>query len=163
MFVGSHQIIIGMEKHFLTKEKYEDLKVELENLKKEGRIEIAERLKKAKEYGDLSENAEYSEAKEAQFKIEFRIVELENILRNSAIIKKATGKTTVDIGSVIEVEKGSKNFNYTIVGSKEVDPKQKFISNESPLGKAFIGKKAGDTVEVQTPKGKTKYKILKVE
>lgn len=163
MFVGSHQIIIGMEKHFLTKEKYEDLKAELERMKKEGRMEIAERLKKAKEYGDLSENAEYSEAKEAQAKIEFRIVELENILRNSALIKKATGKTTIDIGSVIEVEKSSKNFKYTIVGSKEVDPEKNFISNVSPLGKAFIGKKAGDTVEVHIPKGKTKYKIISIE
>lgn len=152
-----------MEKHFLTKEKFEELKTKLEWLKKEGRGEIADRLKKAKEYGDLSENAEYSEAKEAQSQIESQIIDLENVLRNSVIIKKGNGKSTIDIGADIEVEKGGKIIKYSLVGSKEANPTQNLISNQSPLGKAFIGKKVGDTVEVQTPKGKVKYKIVKID
>ena len=135
----------------------------LEWLKKEGRGEIADRLKKAKEYGDLSENAEYSEAKEAQSQIESQIIDLENVLRNSVIIKKGNGKSTIDIGADIEVEKGGKIIKYSLVGSKEANPTQNLISNQSPLGKAFIGKKVGDTVEVQTPKGKVKYKIVKID
>ena len=149
--------------YFLTKEKYEELKNELEHLKKEGRIDIADRLKKAKEYGDLSENAEYSEAKESQAQMEQRIVELENILRNSTIIKKSAGKKAIDLGTTIKVEKNGKIHEYTIVGSNEANPEKNLISNESPLGKMFMGKKAGDAVEVETPKGKTKYKILSIE
>ena len=148
---------------FLTKERYEELRGELETLKKEGRNEIAERLKKAKEFGDLSENAEYAEAKEAQSKVESRIIELENILRNSSIIKKSTGKKIIDLGVTITVEKGGKEFKYTIVGSNEANPEKNMISNESPLGEAFVGKKAGDTVEVDTPKGKAKYHIIGIE
>lgn len=148
---------------YLTKERYEELRTELEHLKKDGRIEIAERLKKAKEFGDLSENAEYAEAKEAQSKMESRIIELENILRNSSIIKKSSGKKIIDLGVSIVVEKGGKEFKYTIVGSNEANPENNMISNESPLGKMFVGKKAGDAVEVNTPKGKVKYKIISIE
>lgn len=147
----------------MTKERYEELRDELENLKKEGRNEIAERLKKAKEFGDLSENAEYAEAKEAQAKVESRIIELENILRNSSIIKKSTGKKIIDLGVTITVKKGDKDFKYTIVGSNEANPEKNMISNESPLGMAFVGKKAGDTVDVETPKGKMKYHIISIE
>ena len=152
-----------MSEFYLTKEKYEELKNELEYLQKEGRIEIADRLKKAKEYGDLSENAEYSEAKESQSQMEQRIIELENILRNSVIIKKTVGRKSIDLGSTIKVEKNGKAIEYTIVGSNEANPDQNMISNESPLGKMFMGKKPGDVVAVQTPKGKTKYKILEIE
>lgn len=147
----------------MTKERYEELRDELETLKKEGRNEIAERLKKAKEFGDLSENAEYAEAKESQAKVEGRIIELENILRNSSIIKKSTGKKIIDLGVTITVGKGGKEFKYTIVGSNEANPEKNMISNESPLGMAFVGKKAGDIVEVETPKGKTKYHIIGIE
>ncbi len=147
-------------KHYLSKEKFEELKNELETLKKEGRADIAERLKRAKEFGDLSENAEYSEAKEAQSKIEARIIELENILRNSDIIKKGGNKGIIEIGATITVEKSGKKINYTIVGSKEASPEKNLISNESPLGRAFMGKKVGDKVQVETPKGKSEYKIL---
>lgn len=146
--------------YFLTKEKYEELKNELEHLQKEGRIDIADRLKKAKDYGDLSENAEYSEAKESQAQMEQHIVELENILRNSVIIKKTAGKGIIDIGATVKVEKNGKTLEYTIVGSNEADPDKNLISNESPLGRMFMGKKPGDVVEVETPKGKIKYKIL---
>lgn len=148
---------------YLTKERYEELREELEKLKKEGRNEIAERLKKAKEFGDLSENAEYAEAKEAQATVESRIIELENILRNSSIIKKTSGKKIIDFGVTIIVKKDGKEFKYTIVGSNEANPEKNMISNESPLGVAFFGKKAGDIVEVETPKGKVKYHIMSIE
>ena len=150
-------------KFFLTKERYEELRDELEHLKKEGRFEIAERLKRAKEFGDLSENAEYAEAKESQAKIESRIIDLENILRNSSIIKKSTGRKTVDLGATITVSKNGTELKYTIVGSNEANPENYLISNESPLGKAFVGKKAGDSVDVDTPKGKVKYRIINIE
>lgn len=150
-------------KHYLTKEGLKSLQAELEQLQKEGRREIAERLKRAKEYGDLSENSEYIDAKEAQGKLESRIFELEEIIRNAVLIKRSPQKDTVGIGSTIEVQKGFKTFRYTIVGSREAKPEANLISNESPLGKAFLGKKIGDMVEIDTPSGKTKYKIVKIE
>ena len=153
---------IGM-KYYLTKERLEEIKTELERLKKEGRLEIAERLKHAKEYGDLSENAEYAGAKDAQTQLESRIFELERIVRNAAIIKKSAAGDTVRIGSTINVKKDGKELRYTIVGSNESKPEANLISNESPLGKAFLGKKIGDTLEVNTPSGKAKYKIIKIE
>ncbi|MEK7114438.1 MAG: transcription elongation factor GreA [Patescibacteria group bacterium] len=149
--------------HHLTKEGLEESKRELESLKKEGRQEIAERLKRAKEYGDLSENSEYSDAKESQAKLESRIFELEEIIRNAVLIKKSGHKDMVSIGSTIEVQKGSKIFKYTIVGSKEARPEASLISNESPLGKAFLGGKIEDKVEINTPNGKVDYKIIKIE
>lgn len=152
-----------MAAHYLTKEGLKELQEELEYLKKGGRRDIAERLKRAKEYGDLSENSEYSDAKEAQGKIESRIFELDGILRNVVIIRKDSGRSSVGIGSTVEVEKNGKSFRYTIVGSRESRPEANLISNESPLGKAFLGKKPGDAIDVETPKGKVKYKILKIE
>jgi len=149
--------------HYLTKESLEDLKNELERLKKEGRMEIAERLKRAKEYGDLSENSEYSDAKESQAKLESRIFELEEMVRGAVLIKKNGRKDIVSIGSTIEAQKGLKTFKYTIVGSREAKPEANLISNESPLGNAFLGKKIGDSVEINTPGGKMKYKITKIE
>lgn len=152
--------------HHLTKKGLEELKEELEHLKKGGRREIAERLKQAKEYGDLTENSEYSDAKEAQGKLESRIFELEEIIRNAVLIKvpqKNIENIVINIGSTIEIQKGLKIFRYMIVGSREAKPEANLISNESPLGKAFLGKKVGDMVEINTPSGKTKYKIVKIE
>lgn len=149
--------------HYLTKEKLDELKKELEHLKKNVRNEIAERLKRAKEYGDLSENAEYSEAKDEQARIESRIFELEDILRNASVIKKIGGKDVVSIGSTVEVKKGAKFLKYTIVGSNEAKPEENLISNESPLGKAFLDHKKGDVVNIETPGGKAEYKIMKIE
>lgn len=151
-----------MEFH-ITKERLEELKIELDNAKRGGRNEIADRLKRAKEFGDLSENAEYSEAKESQSKLEAHIVELENIIRNAVIIKKTHGKKTIELGATVHVEKDKKKFEYTIVGSNEANPEKGRISNESPLGTAFIGKKEGDVVEVETPRGMVTYKILEIE
>lgn len=149
--------------YYLTKERFEELKTELERFKKEVRAEVRERLRRAKEYGDLSENAEYSEAKDEQAKVEGRIFELENILKNASIIKKTNGKDSVRIGSTIEIKRGDKIFKYTIVGSNEARPEANLISNESPLGSTFLGKKIGDEVQIQTPGGTAKYKIIKVE
>ena len=150
-------------KQYLTKERLEELKSELQKLKKEGRVEVAERLKKAKEYGDLSENSEYADAKDEQARIESNIFKLENMIRNAALIKKSSAKDSVDIGSTIEISKKGKNFKYTIVGSNEARPEANLISNESPLGEAFLGKKTGDVVKIETPNGKTEYKIVKIE
>lgn len=148
---------------YLSKESLEELKKELESLKKDGRMEIAERLKRAKEYGDLSENSEYTDAKDAQSKLESQIFELEEIIRSAVLIKKNLRKDTVSIGSTVEVQKGVRIFRYTIVGSREAKPEANLISNESPLGEAFLGKKVEDTVEIETPSGKAKYKITKIE
>ena len=148
--------------HYLTKESLEELKKELEFLKKDGRMEVAERLKRAKEYGDLSENSEYSDAKEAQAKLESRIFELEELVRNAILIRKSLHKNIVSIGSTVKAQKGIKTFTYTIVGSREAKPEANLISNESPLGRAFLGKKVGDSVEIITPTGKTKYKIIEI-
>lgn len=150
-------------KEYLTKEGLEKLKSDLKKLKKEGRAEVAERLKKAKEYGDLSENSEYADAKDEQARIESHIFKLENMIRNAILIKKSEIKDIVDIGSTIEVLKKGEKFKYTIVGSNEAKPTANLISNESPLGEAFLGKKIGDIVKIETPSGKIEYKIIKIE
>lgn len=149
-------------KTYLTKERYEELKAELQKLKIEGRMEIADRLKKSKDYGDLSENSEYSDAKDSQAKLEAKIFELEESLKEVIIIKKSLNKDIIGVGSTVEAQKGLKIVIYTIVGSKESNPDDNLISNESPLGRAFLGRKVGDIVEMDAPSGKIKYKILKI-
>lgn len=148
--------------HLVTKEKLQQLKEEVQILKSENRKDIAKRLKRAKELGDLSENSEYFEAREAQEQLEKRIFQLEQMISNAKIIKMTRGKSTVDVGATIEVSTKGKKMKFTIVGASETDPSKGYISNESPLGSSFIGKKAGDSVVVQTPAGKTTYKIEKI-
>lgn len=159
---GSH-----MEKatnnHLLTKERLAELKEELEELKTVRRIEIAQQLKKAKELGDLSENAEYAEAREEKDRIEGRISELEDIIKNSAIIKKAKNQETVVIGSTVEVARNGKKLSLSIVGSHEAKPEAGRISNESPLGKALLGRRAGETISIDTPNGAVSYEIAAIE
>lgn len=153
------------ERTFITEEGHETLKKELEYLKTGKRREIAQRIQDAKELGDLSENAEYSEAKEEQSFIEGKIIELEFLLRNARIIEKQTKgeKTTVVVGSRISLTSSNgKTVEYTIVGSNEADPAKGIISNESPLGRAFLGKKSGETVEVKVPVGLITYTIDKI-
>lgn len=154
-----------MDKYYLTKERCEELKKELENLKGQRRLEIADRLKQAKEFGDLSENSEYSEAREEQSRVETRISELEDILKKAVIIKneKAAGTDSVFIGSTVTVKKNGQAYTYRIVGSNEAKPEEGKISNESPLGRAFLDKKVGESVAVVTPKGKADYQIMKIE
>lgn len=152
-----------MTKQYFTKERLEELKEELADLKTRRRIEVGERLKRAKELGDLSENSEYFEAREEQAQVETRIGELEDMIKNAEIIEKTGSTTTVSIGSTIEVEKGGQKRKFTIVGSNEAKPEAGFISNESPLGKSFLGKTVGSKVSVTTPSGKAEYTIVSIE
>ncbi|MDP1689476.1 MAG: transcription elongation factor GreA [bacterium] len=152
-----------MPQFYLTKERLVELQEEVKNLKTEGRKATADRLKKAKDYGDLSENSEYSEAKEEQDRLERRIFELEEMLKNVSIIEKPVDKTEVTVGATIKVMKGDKETLYNIVGSNETKPEEGKISNESPLGMAFLGKKVGDTVKIGTPGGEVLYKIVSIE
>lgn len=149
--------------HYLTPERLEELKAELNTLKNVKRAEVAERLKRAKELGDLSENSEYFEAREEQRQLETKIFELEEMIKNAKIITKSATKDIVGMGSTLEAEKGGKRFKFTIVGSNEARPEAGLISNESPLGKAFFGKKVGDEVKVKTPAGEVVYKIVNIE
>jgi transcription elongation factor GreA len=151
-----------MAKQYLTKERLEEFKAELETLKNQKRVEVAERLKQAKEYGDLSENSEYAEAREEQANVETRIAELEDLLKKAVTIQITEGGDTVTVGSTVTVRKGERTMSYTIVGSYEAMPEEGRISDESPLGRAFLKKKAGDTVQVSTPAGPATYEIVKI-
>lgn len=127
------------------------------------RSEIAKRIKEAKEEGDISENAAFDAAREAQASNEGRIEEIKAVLENAVVISGSSGGGTVSVGSGVKVEskeRGSQSF--VIVGAAESDPVKGFISNESPLGKAFIGRKKGEKIEVKTPKGVAEYKILEI-
>ena len=149
---------------FITKQGLEKLKQEIDDLKNNKRKEIAERIKEAKELGDLSENAEYTDAKEEQAFIEGRILELEEIIRNVQVIEnKGNNKQEVAVGSTIKIEDNAgKTLQYTIVGSSEADPVKGRISNESPIGRSFLGKKPGESVDVETPSGSLKFIIIKI-
>ncbi len=138
-----------------------ELKDELETLKGR-RGEIAEKIAEARDYGDLSENAEYDAAREEQGIVETRIAEIENILQNAAIITGGISDQ-VGLGSVVELMTGSKTAVYTVVGPVEADPLEGKVSNESPIGAALMGKKVDDTVEINTPKGKLEYKIISIK
>lgn len=145
-----------------TEEGLRKLNTELEERKTKIRHEIADAIKEAKEQGDLSENAEYSEAKNHQNENESRIAELESMLKDSVVATKHKSSSTVGMGSKLAVKVNSKEFSFEIVGSNEVDPASGKISNESPLGQAFLGKSKGDKVEVATPAATVKYEILSV-
>ena len=150
----------------LTQEGYNKLEEELNYLKTEKRTEIAERIKVAMGFGDLSENSEYDEAKTAQSENEDRIMEIESTLRHAKIInEKEIDTKTVQIGNSVKVhdEEFDEEIIYTIVGSTEVSLAENKISNESPLGKALLGAKKGDVVEVHAPAGIMKYKILAIK
>ena len=152
-----------MANNYLTKERYEELKNELLDLKSKGRQSVGEKLRHAKELGDLSENAEYQAVKEEQGLLEKRIADLEDLLENSSIISKSSGGDTVKVGSNVSLKKnGSETVRYTLVGSSEADPAKGFISNASPLGNSLLGKKVGDSVTVETPKGKVEYTLVKI-
>lgn len=151
------------EKEYLTKEKHEELTSELNNLKTVRRKEVAENLEYAKSLGDLSENAEYQEARAEQASIEERIIKLEGILKH-AVIMDARHTEMVDIGSVVVVKKdGGDEVKYQIVGSEEANTAEGKISNRSPLGQAMMGRKKGDSFTFSTPKGEMKYKIINIE
>lgn len=155
------------EKEFLlTQEGYDNLEKELEKLKTETRYEIAERIKVALGFGDLSENSEYDEAKNAQAANEMKIAELENKIKYAKIIDESEIDTkTVQVGNVVKVldMEFDEELEYTIVGSTEVDLSQNKISNESPIGQALLGKKVKQIVDVQAPAGVLKFKILAIK
>lgn len=150
----------------LTQEGYDNLEKELEYLKTEKRVEIAERIKVALGFGDLSENSEYDEAKNAQSENEVKIAELENKLRYAKVIdEKDIDTKTVQIGNTVILHdiEFDEEVEYTIVGSTEVNLAENKISNESPIGRALLGAKKGATVDVEAPAGVIQYKILSIK
>ncbi len=152
------------EPTYLTAEGEAKLRTELAELKGPKRDELAKRLRSAIQMGDLSENADYHKAKEDQGFLEGRIQEIEYILRNAVIIEKNNNAGVVTIGSHVTIrEEGSAPETYHVVGAKEADPRNGKISNESPIGRAIMDHKVGETVEAATPGGKIKFKIMKIE
>ena len=148
----------------LTDKGLKKLEIELETLKTEGRKDIAEKIKIASGYGDLSENSEYDEAKNEQAKIEARIAELEVMLKNVEIIEDGDSTDIVSMGSLVKLldTEFNEEVEYRVVGSAEADPLKGYISDESPIGKALIGKTAGDQITVEAPAGEFVYKILEI-
>ncbi len=158
-------IVMPQKETILTYEGLKKLEEELEYLKTEKRREVAERIKVALGFGDLSENSEYDEAKNEQAQVEMRIIDLENKLRNVKVIDEDEIDTkTVQIGNTVQVldMEYDEKVDYTIVGSTEVDLANNKISNESPIGKALLGKKKNEIVEVEAPAGVLSFKILKI-
>lgn len=150
----------------LTPEGFKRLSEEIEHLSSVKREEISERIRDAREFGDISENSEYNEAKNEQAKLEMRIINLAQKLRNARILAaKEITTDSVGIGSLVSIKdvKEGDNYKYTIVSSAEADPSNHRLSNDSPVGKAIIGKKAGETVKVTTPRGSMKYKIVSIK
>lgn len=148
----------------LTEDGKKKLQDELEYLKTAGRTDIAEKIKIARGYGDLSENSEYDEAKNEQAKIEARIIELESILKNVEIITDIKGAKTVMVGITVTVrnEKTGKEAEYKLVGSTEADPRNGKISDECPVGKALLGKKVGDKAIAETASGEIEFTVLSI-
>lgn len=151
------------KKIYLTKEGLADLKEELRELTEEKRPQILERLSEARDQGDLSENAEYSAAKDELSFIDGRIEEIQEIIKQATVIATQNGnKKSVDLGSTVTVTVGAKKEEFTVVGEWEADPASKKISHESPLGKALMGKGVGEALEVDAPAGKIKYTIVSI-
>lgn len=150
---------------FLTEGGYKKLKEELEYLKKTKRLEVAKRIDKAREFGDLSENAEYQDAKDEQAFIEGRILEIEHLFKTSSVVDKSssTKSSIVEIGSILTAEFDGHKKEFEIVGATDSDPLKGLISYNSPLGQSLIGKLKGDEFEVEVPKGIVKCKILDIK
>jgi transcription elongation factor GreA len=150
----------------LTEEGFRKLKEEIEYLSTSKRREVAERIKEAREFGDISENSEYDDAKNEQAQLEYRIQSLEQKLRNARVVDAEHVSTeSVSIGAKVTVKdlKSKSNMEYSIVGSAEANPRVGRLSNESPIGKALLGRKKGEKVTVPTPRGSVMYQIVKIE
>jgi transcription elongation factor GreA len=150
----------------LTPEGYEKLKHEIDNLRGDKRREVAERIRVAREFGDIAENAEYDDAKNEQAMLEHKIAQLEDRLLTARVItKKEISKDMVSVGSRVRLRDvaAKQTFEYHIVGSAEANPAENKLSNESPVGKAIMGHKKGETVEVTAPRGSLKFKILEIK
>ena len=155
-----------MKEVILTPEGYKKLQEEIEYLSNDKRREVADRIRIAREFGDIAENAEYDDAKNEQALLEHRIAMLEERLRDAKVInKKDVAKDVVSVGSKVKLRDvtAKQTVEYHIVGSAEANPTQNKLSNESPVGKAIIGKKKGETVEVSAPRGTLKFKILEIK
>lgn len=152
------------ETNYITEEKNRALQEELKFLKTVKRKEILEALESARELGDLSENAEYHQAREDQGKAEDRINQIENMLKSSVVVKKHSS-ANVEIGTTVKVKKENikEEISYSIVGAEEADMANNKISNKSPLGQALFGKKKGDVVSIKTPKGLVKYTLIDIQ
>ena len=155
-----------MKDVLLTPEGYEKLKQEIEYLRGDRRREVADRIRIAREFGDIAENAEYDDAKNEQAMLEHKIAQLEERLLSARVItKKEISKDAVSIGSHVRLRdmQANKTFEYHIVGSAEANPAENKLSNESPVGKAIMGKKKGEVVEVTAPRGALKFKIMEIK
>ena len=155
-----------MKEVILTPEGYEKLMQEIDVLRNDKRREVAERIRVAREFGDIAENAEYDDAKNEQAMLEHRIAQIEERLLSARVItKKEISKDAVSVGSKVRLRDlaAKQTFEYRIVGSAEANPAENKLSNESPVGKAIIGKKKGETVEVAAPRGSMKFKILEIK
>jgi transcription elongation factor GreA len=152
-----------MRKIQLTKQGLENLKKELEDLEKNKRPKAVDRLQKARAMGDLSENSEYTAAKEELDLIERQIVEMNAIVENAEVIESSNNKQSVNIGSTVLVEVNGVKDEYTIVGEFEANPLEKKLSHISPIGKALMGKKVGDQIEIEVPAGKVRYKVIAIK
>ena len=152
------------EKEYLTQKKFEELQVELEELRTVKRKEVADQLQYAKGMGDLSENAEYHEARDQQAKVEARINQIKAVLKNAEIVHHKKGNT-VEVGSEVTIQKkGDKDKKvFTLVGSEEADMASGKLSIQSPMGQSLLGKKKGEVFDFKTPRGKTEYKITSVK
>src|SRR4051794_13998968 len=156
----------ALKEVILTPEGYEKLKQEIEYLQTEKRREVAERIRVAREFGDIAENAEYDDAKNEQAMLEHRIAQLEERLLSARVIsKKEISKDTVSVGATVKLKDmdTNKSVEYHIVGSAEANPSENKLSNESPVGKAILGHKKGEVVEVVAPRGALKFKILEIK
>jgi transcription elongation factor GreA len=145
----------------LTQSGVDELKEELRGLVGQ-RVHVADRIKQARELGDLSENAEYQTAREEQDRLETRISELEHVLQNSEIIKKPKNDGQVRLGSTVSLRNSGKPLQFQVVGTMEADPAHGKISDESPIGKVLLGRKVGDKAELKTPAGIHIYKIVEI-
>ena len=155
-----------MKEVILTREGYEKLTAEIEYLQTEKRREIAERIRIAREFGDISENAEYDDAKNEQAMLEHRIATLEERLVEAHVVAEDEISTdVVSIGSTVRLKdvEGKSTVEYHIVGSAEANPEERKLSNESPVGRAIMGRKKGETIEVNVPRGTMKFKILEIK
>jgi len=151
------------KKYLLTPEGLTKLNEELKVLVNEKRKEVIERIREAAAHGDLSENADYAQAREEQSFIEGRIQEIEDIIKNAEIIHTSAHRTTVTIGSTVHIKVGGNEKTYTIVGSNEANPKEGKISNESLVGRALLGRKVSEKFSVTTPAGEMEYEIVSID
>jgi len=147
---------------YISKESYEKFKAELKDLKSNKIITIAKRIDEARQMGDLSENAEYHSARDEMAWAQTRVKELEHILSSAELFSKKDSSETIEVGSTFNVKINGKEKEYMVVGPHEADPANGKISNESPMGQAFLGKKKGDKVTVQAPAGELEYKITSI-